>query len=762
MVDTVRPASKASFDVIGTRPVRPDGLDKVIGRAQYGADIHLPGALIGRVLRSPHPHANIRSIDTSRAESLPGVKAVITGHDFPKSSDKIQDMGETAMTTRDLSHNVMAQGKALYRGHAVAAVAATNARIAEEALALIDVDYEPLPHVLNVDEAMRPDAPILHDHLRTQTLGGKSDAASNVAKISQTVLGDIEEGFAKADVIVERDFTTTMVHQGYIEPHACSASWNADGQLTIWTTTQGAFSAREQTGNVLQYPISKIKVIPTEIGGGFGGKIPIYLEPIAALLSRKAGRPVKVSMNRIEEFDASGPTSGTHIWMKIGANLNGRITAADARLVYEAGAFPGSPVGAGMQTMFAPYDLENVRIEGYDVVVNKPKTAAYRAPGSPAAAFAAESVLDELAQRLELDPIEFRLRNASKQGTRQATGAPFRFVIGNIDTLEAAAASEHYRSPLPVSEGHKARGRGVAGGFWFNAGLKSSCAVSVNADGTVSLVEGNPDIGGTRASLTMQLAETLGIAYEDVKAAVVDTDSVGYSDVTGGSRTTASTGIAVYEAGMDIRRQLIDRAATIWSVPAEEVRYEHGTLIGPNEDQRLTFKQIAAQLNRTGAPVVGRAAVSPRSPGGAFAVQIADVEVDMETGKVDVLRYTAVQDVGRAVHPSYVEGQIQGGVAQGVGWALNEEYYYDDGGRLVNSSYLDYRMPTTLDLPMIETILVEVPHSEHPFGVRGVGEVPIVPPLAAVANAVSRALGHRYTDLPLSPRRLLETQLMPA
>jgi xanthine dehydrogenase molybdenum-binding subunit len=747
---------KPKYKVIGTRPVRPDGVDKVTGRAQYGADIRLTGMLYGRIKRSPHAHARIKSIDVSKALALTGVKAVVTSADLPLAADRIQDLGEGAANLRDLSNNVLAGDKVLYRGHAVAGVAATNVHIAQEALDLIEVEYEVLPPVLDVRDAMRPDAPILDENRRTKSLAGVGDTPSNVAQHLQFEYGDPAQGFAEADVIVEREFTSKMVHQGYIEPHASTAIWNADGQITIWTTTQGAFPVRAQCAEVLGHPLHMIKVIPTEIGGGFGGKIPIYLEPVAALLSKKSGRPVKIQMDRTEVFEGTGPTSGTYIKIKMGAKNDGTITACESYLAYEAGAYPGSAVGAGAQTHLAPYNIANVKIDGFDVVVNKPRTAAYRAPGSPAASFAVEQVIDEIAETLKIDPLRFRLQNSSKEGTRGPGGRPFPR-IGHEECVQAAMATPHYNAPL---EGPN-RGRGVASGFWFNAGLKSSVTASVNPDGTVNLIEGSTDIGGTRASLAMQLAETLGIPYESVKPQVVDTDSVGYNDVTGGSRVTFASGWAAYEAGMEIRRQMIERAAKIWEVEAAQVTYADGVLSATKdgEAKSMTFKELAGQLLRTGATIVGSGSVAPTGVGGAFSTQIVDLEVDPETGKVQILRYTVVQDAGTAVHPSYVEGQMQGAVVQGIGWALNEEYFYDDQGRMVNASFLDYRMPTTLDVPNIETVIVEVPNPGHPYGVRGVGEVPIVPPLAAIANAIYRATGVRQTQLPMSPRRILETTL---
>jgi len=743
---------RPAYKVIGTRPIRPDGVEKVTGKAQYAADARPQGVVFAKILRSPHAHARILSVDTSEAERHPGVLAIITAADFPQAEDKIEDLGEGAVNLRELSDNILASEKVLYRGHAIAAVAAASPHEAEAAVQKIRVEYEVLTPVMNVLDAMREDAPLLSETRHTKMMGGQqSDKPSNIAAYNQFKTGDIEAAFAESDLVVEREFTTAMVHQGYIEPQSSTASWNADGTITIWTSTQGAFVVRAQVADVLRVPVARVKVIPLEIGGGFGGKIPIYLDPVAALLSKKSGRPVKLSMNRTDVFEGTGPTSGTVITVKAGAK-GGRLHAVQATMRYEAGAYPGSPVGAGAMTMLAPYELENIEVHTYDVVVNKPKTSAYRAPGSPAAAFAMESVVDELARTLKIDPLQFRINTASKEGTKQVTGVPFAR-IGNEEVLQTAINHPHYTAPI---EGPY-RGRGVASGYWFNGGMQSSVVVAVNPDGTVNLVEGSTDIGGTRASLAMQLAETLAIPYEAIRPIVADTDSIGHNDVTGGSRTTFASGMAVYEAGKDVIREMSSRAAKLWSVGPDDVVYEDGTFrCLKDSTKEFTFRELAAQGARTGGPIAGKASLVARGAGGAFATHIVDVEVDPGTGKTQILRYTAVQDVGTAIHPAYVEGQIQGGVVQGIGWALNEEFIYDEQGRMLNSSFLDYRMPTSLDVPPIDAVIVEVPNPGHPYGVRGVGEVPIVPPLAAIANAVADATGHRFTQLPLSPRRLIE------
>lgn len=746
-------ASTNGFKVIGTRPVRHDGVDKVTGRAKYGADYAFPGMLFGKVLRSPHAHAIIKSIKTDKALALPGVKAVITAADWPQLPDKIEQAGEGPVNLAHLSLNLLARNKALYDGHAVAAVAATSPHIAEEALRLIEVDYEILPPVMTVEAAMKPGAPILLPNLRNKEDG--PDKQTNVAAHIQFKRGDIEAAFKQADYVVEREFKTAMVHQGYIEPHNAVGIYNADGHGTIYCSTQGTFAVRGLTAALLGMPEGNIRVVPAEIGGGFGGKLTVYLEPLALLLSKKTGHPVKMVMTRAEVLRATGPTSGSTIRCKMGATKDGKLVAAHIWMGYEAGAFPGSPVGAGAMTIVAPYDIPNLLIDAYDMVVNRPKTAAYRAPGASNAAMASETVIDELAEKCGIDPCDFRIMNGAKEGTAQTAGPPYKR-IGFIETVEAIKNSPHYKSKL---EGPN-RGRGVGSGFWFNVGLQSSAVVNVHTDGTASVVIGSVDIGGTRAAQAMIVAEVLGIDVKDVRPLVADTDSIGHTDVTGGSRTAVTTGFAVYQASQDVVRQLKERAAKVWEKKPEEITFENGVLSAQGEGIKpMTVKEIAGRLARTGGPVTGRATVNVRSVGPSFAATCVDLEVDPDTGKVQILRATVAQDVGKAIHPSYVEGQMQGGTAQGIGWALNEEYFYDDRGTLRNTGLLDYRMPTCLDLPLIETVIVEVPAPGHPIGSRGVGEVSIVPPLAAVANAIYRATGVRMTELPMSPPRLLKAIL---
>ena len=736
-----------TFKVVGTRPPRPDGVDKVTGRARYGADAFAPGQLVGLILRSPHAHAKIKKIDASKAEKLDGVKAVITSADLP-------DLTKGDRGTYDILENCMARDRALYDGHAVAAVAAIDAETARQALKLIKVDYQVLPHVTDVDDAMKPGAPIIQPHIRTSGVNPPPTKASNVSQITEFGHGDVEAGFAKADVVVERSYKTEQTHQGYIEPHACLASVGPDGQAELWVTTQGHFTFRNQCASLLGLDIAKLKVTASEIGGGFGGKTHVWMEPVALALSRKANRPVKLVMTREEVFRATGPTCSTSIDVKIGATKDGRITAATAQLRYQNGAFHSIWGMLGAMTSFACYDLENVKTKGFDVLVNRPKVAAYRAPSAPMAAFAVESTIDQVAAKIGMDPVEFRIRNAAKEGTRASYG-PVYGPIGIGPTLAAAKAHPHMKAPLG-----KNQGRGMACGFWFNFGGQTCTDLNIGVDGTVTLTVGTIDVGGSRASLSLIAAEELGIPYDKVKCNVADTASLGHNDTTEGSRGTFSSGMATIFAARAAIDVLKERAAKTWDIDVKDVEWKDGkaTATGTTHSNLapLSLAEIAAKSPQTGGPIAGHNETVADGAGVSFATHICDIEVDPETGKTKVLRYTVIQDAGKAIHPDYVEGQFQGAAAQGIGWALNEEYIYGKDGRLQNAGFLDYRIPVCSDLPFIDTKILEIPNPGHPYGVRGVGETSIVPPLAAIANAVSNAAGVRMTHIPMSPPRILK------
>ncbi|MCZ6659617.1 MAG: xanthine dehydrogenase family protein molybdopterin-binding subunit [Gammaproteobacteria bacterium] len=729
------------FKVVGSRPPRPDGLDKVTGRALFGADTFAPGQLVGRILRSPHAHAKIRKIDTSRAEKLKGVKAVITSRDLP-------DLTNGNRGNFDILENCMARDRALYDGHAVAAVAAIDEQTARKALKLIKIDYKILPHVTDVDKAMAADAPIVQPHIR------HDDKPSNIANVSEFGHGDVDAGFDQADVVIEKSYLTEQAHQGYIEPHACLASVGPDGQGELWVTTQGHFTFRNVCASLLGMDIAKLKVTSSEIGGGFGGKTHVWMEPVALALSRKANRPVKLVMTRDEVFKASGPTCSTSIDVKIGAKKDGTVTAASATLRYQDGAYPGPWGMLGAMTSWACYDFENVKSVAYDVLVNRPKVTAYRAPSAPMAAFAVESTMDLLAKEIGMDPVEFRIKNAAKEGTRASYG-PTYGPIGIGPTLEAVKKHPHMKAKLG-----KNQGRGMACGFWFNFGGQTCTDLNIGVDGTVNLTIGTVDVGGSRASMSLIAAEELGIPYERIKCNVADTASLGHNDTTVGSRGTFSSGMATIFAARDAIDEMKERAAKAWEIEVEDVEWRDGCAhakgVAHSNLAPMSLKEIAAASPTTGGPIAGHNEVVADGAGVSFASHICDVEVDPETGFTKVLRYTVVQDAGKAIHPDYVEGQFQGGAAQGIGWALNEEYVYGEDGRLQNASFLDYRIPVCSDLPYIDTVILEIPNPNHPYGIRGVGETSIVPPLAAIGNAVSNAVGVRLNHVPMSPPRILK------
>lgn len=732
------------YRLVGTRPNRPDGLDKVTGRARYGADFSLPGMLWAAVVRSPHAHARIKRIDATRALALDGVKAVVTRADLPTGLE-----GEDL----NLQENTLAGDKALYDGHAVAAVAATSALLAQDAARLIEVEYEVLPHVTDVDEAMKPGAPVIRDGAADYSV--PEGMHPNVVRHMEFGHGDVEAGFAAADIVREGTYRTEATHQGYIEPHACVGQMGEDGRGEMWVCTQGHWYIRRMCAAVLGIDAANLRVTPSEIGGGFGGKTTIFMEPLTLALSKKAGgRPVKLVMSRAEVLRATGPTASASMDVKIGMKKDGTVTAGQVMFRMQGGAFVGmSPIGEALPCAFACYDIPALKHEAVEVLANRPKAAAYRAPGSPMAAFAVESLMDEMCRELGLDPIDVRLKNAAKEGTKSSYG-PVYNRIGLVETLEAAKAHPNYTVKLGPNQG-----RGVASGFWFNHGGETSVSLAIGEDGTVQVSIGTPDIGGSRASIALMTAETLGIPYENVRVNVVETGALGVNEPTHGSRATFASGKAAVEAARQAIAEMCRRAAADWGIEPDAVDWKDGAAqpAGPNAGKfpPMTIAEIGAKMGSTGGPISGHHETNAGGVGASFGTHVVDVEVDPDTGRTTVLRYLVVQDAGTAIHPAYVEGQYQGGAAQGIGWALNEEYVYGADGRLQNTVFLDYRIPVASDLPMIDTVIVEVPNPGHPYGVRGVGETGITPPLPALAAAIAEATGARLRSLPMSPPKVL-------
>ena len=747
-------AGIANDGSVGTRPVRPDGVPKVTGAARYGNDYAPPGVTCGKILRSPHPHARISRIDTTTAEALPGVVATVTGADFPDFPFEYTGIERLQKNLWHDARNVMAKEKVYYHGHPVAAVAARDEATAQAALALIEVDYAPLPHVITIEDAIAEDAPLVHEDMYTRNVTPKPTKPSNIARRWEARLGDIDRGFAEADEIVEMNFDSAPVHQGYIEPHACVAEYNADGTAHLWVSSQGHFQMRDLTAQFTGISPGNIRATAAEIGGGFGGKTKVYLEPVAMMLSRKCGLPVKMAMTREEIFRATGPAADSNIRVKIGARKDGTLTAAEIELYYNSGAFPGAPFINGCLCAFAHYSIPNQRGVGYDVVSNRPMTAAYRAPGSTQACFAAESVLDVIAKKLGMDPVDLRLKNAIRKGGAQLADRTMSHE-GFVEILEALKSHPDYKRALGPYQG-----RGVAAGYWHNGANHSGATAFVNSDGIVTIATSSPDIGGSRASMAMMAADTFGIPYDQVRSEIHDTASVPYGDVTGGSRVTYATGKAVVAVCNAVIRQLKERAASIWGVDVEAVDWTAGQARPSSSNvgdfKPLTLKDLAANAGATGGYFSASHGETMTGHAPGPSAMFCDVEVDPDTGSVKILNFVPAQDAGRAIHPAYVEGQMQGAVAQGIGWALNEGFIYGKDGILQNASWLDYRMPVASDLPMIKPVVVEVPNPNHPFGVKGVAEASMVSAPACVANAVAAASHRRMTSLPINPPKLLK------
>jgi CO/xanthine dehydrogenase Mo-binding subunit len=619
---------------------------------------------------------------------------------------------------------------------------------------LIEVEYEELPHVIDPVAAMQPDAVLLHDDLYTQTATGKALMPSNVAEHLEMGRGDVAHGFAEADVLIERTFRTQTVHQGYLEPDSEAAWVREDGSVTVWANTQTTFTQRQDLAIILGIPLSKIRVVPTEVGGAFGGKESVRVSALCAAMSRQTGCPVRMTFSREEVLRATGPGSATVSTIKVGARRDGTITAIQAHLVYNAGAFPGAPLRSAIRRVFSHYRTPNLKIDAYDVVTNTPRVAAYRAPGATPTNFALESVIDEVGVALHLDPIAFRRTNVSRPGDPMPDGVQLPSVSLS-DLLRRVQAHPCWTTPLAGPQ----QGRGMALGLWTMPGGTTSCHITLSADGSVTLVLGAVDLSATRTSLAMVAAEALGLELEDVRVVVGDTDMVAYSGASAGDKITYVTSKAILKASEDLLQRLKIRVAAALEAAPHDIVYERKRFwVQGSPERAMALAAIAQRTVRGEDAVMGygsnsetfsTVAIAPNA-----AVHVADVEVDRDTGAVKILRYTTFQDVGLCINPDQVEGQMQGGATQGLGWALSEGYAFDGQGALQNANLLDYRIPTSMDVPHIAANVVEVPSDDHPYGIRAVGQVPIVPPAATIANAIARATGVRLRELPMTPERL--------
>jgi xanthine dehydrogenase molybdenum-binding subunit len=738
---------------VGKRLPRVDARERVTGGAIYPADFKLAGLVHAKMLRSPHAHARIRRIDTSRAEALQGVLAVVTYADFPELPLGASiPMGEAGYDMWMVAQINMARGKVLWFGQPVAAVAAVDLHVAEAALALIEVDYEPLPAVVDLAAAMMADAPVLHEHVITKGVEPRPRTPSNICSRTVIARGDAAQALADAPLTARISVAVDTAHQGYLEPQVALADVDANGFVTVWASTQGQFTAELMIGRMLGLPLSQLKVVPLEVGGAFGGKIVIHGEPIVARLAQKCGRPVKIVLSREEVLQGgSGPPAATLIDAAVGADRDGRLTAIKATYHLDAGGLPGLGPSLVMQASAALYQCPNLDLQGFDVVTNKPRTEAYRAPCGIQAAFAMEQAMDALSQRLDIDPLEFRKRNASVTGSLMPIGTPFPS-IGLTTILDRVGAHPCWTDPLPP--GRYPRGRGLAIGYWRGTSMTSAGHITISGDGRPMVTMGAVDISGVRSTMAQVVAEEFGLPLQDVHVQTGDSKSVGYTDAAAGSRVARTSTAALVEASRDALAQLRTRAAEKLQCPSDQLDYAQGAFRVREKGAAISLAELM-QATLTDGAVIGRGVSTKLPLGVEIGAHVCDVEVDTDTGLVTVLRYTAFQDVGLALNPIAVEGQMAGSVVQGIGWALMEGFDYGADGRLRNASLLDYRMPTALDVPPIECVIIETPVPGVPYGVRGVGEVPIVPPAGAVANAIARAIGVRLRHMPMTPERVL-------
>jgi xanthine dehydrogenase molybdenum-binding subunit len=756
----------AVHSVVGRSVPRVDALEKVTGAAKYGADVHPPGMLYGKIVRSEFPHANILHIDTSQAEKLPGVRAIITQADV------------------ESGRKVFASDKVLYFGEPLAAVVAIDPDIAEEAVDLIKIEYEPLPVVQDVMEAITSAAPRLHsdepkDALLRRTIRNtlkqlcqddsedrseeksqlevqlemlKEDVYYNISAETHTEVGDVDKGFAESDVVVEDTYTIPRVHQTYMEPHVSVASVDSTGKVTVWASTQGPFAIRSGIAGTLGIPLSQINVIPTIMGGGFGGRFGVTMTHVpAVLLSQKTGRPVRVQVTRKEEFLDGRPAPGCVIKMKTGATKTGDILACQALAFWDSGAVSGASIGSTIRVR-GVYKIPNLKVDAYGVYTNKSGTTAYRAPGAPQAIFAGESQLDEIARLIGMDPVQFRLKNMREEGDT-IPGGSREPVVGYKETLKAVADAAGWWN----REKSPNQGWGVAVGDWTNGCGPGGVYLSIHEDGSARIFHGSMDITGTDTAMTQIVAEILTLPYERVTITRGDTDSAPYATGSGGSVVTFTMGNTAKLAAEDTRRRILELAAERLSVEIDALELKDGKVFvnGGDLPKSILLGELAAySLNTRGGPIVGKGSFAQQSSTPALAAQIAKVEVDPDTGRVKVLKMVSSQDVGFAINPMAVEGQIEGGTVQGFAWAIMEEMQYDENGN-VNPGFVDYRVPTSADLPTVESVIVEVPAPNGPFGAKGVGEPPITPTLATMSNAVVDAVGVRINDLPIKPEKIV-------
>ncbi len=737
---------------IGTRTKRVEGFEKVTGSMRYTEDLQMPGMLHARLLVSPHPKAKIVRIDKHAALAVPGVVAVVTSADLAK-------LGKDARA-------LLAESQTSYTGEPVAILVAESEAAAFDGIDVLraGAEFDALPAVLSIDEALREGAPLVRESIETEDGEAaahatitveehKAEKPSNIANRVDFTRGDAAAGLQKADVIVRRTYTTSRIHQGYIEPQATVAAVDpATGDLTIYTATQGQFYVRKETARILGLTEPQVKVVPMHVGGGFGGKGMIF-QPLVGALTMMFRRPVRLILTRMEDFLTTEPGPASRTELELGATRDGNLVALRVKMIYESGCRPGSPLGITGLMMGGYYRFPNMSIEIMEVLTNKPTVGAYRAPGAVQGTFVIESAMSELAAKLGVDPIAFRLRHCVNAGDLMPNGRPWP-KIGIRKVLEAMDAHPIRRRPKRPGEGE-----GVAIGGW-PGGLESAAAcIRANTDGTFQVLMGAVDISGTATTMGLIASEILGVDPSKVKVITVDSSQAPYAGFAGGSKITYTVGNAARLAAEDARRQILSIAASHLEARVEDLEVAEGHVqVKGTPTVRLSLAEIAQMSMRFGAkypPVfgVGSTTMTQQSPG--FAGHLVRARVDRETGQVKIVDHVVVQDVGFAINPAAVEGQMIGAAVQGLGWGLFEQMTYDEGGGLLTGTFADYALPRASHAPRVDAVIVEVPSDDGPFGAKGVGEPPVVAAAAAIANAVSDATGARFTALPISPERVV-------
>lgn len=740
--------STGARSAIGTRVARVDGAEKVTGQARFGDDLPLYGLLHARLVPNVYAHARIVSVDASKARNLPGVVGVLT-------ADDLSSILKSPPTSR--AREVLAHGVTRFCGQPVAVVIAESEAAAADALALVEVEYDVLPAVLDADAALMPDAPaVWPDGVPGAKPPAETDdpalRSPNLGDYARYDRGDITAALNASDVVVKRSFKTAIVHQSYLEPHTTTAAVDPLGNLTVWSSSHGVFMPRQEIAKALGWPERRVRVTAPELGGGFGGK-GLLTQPLAAALSVKYNRPVRLVFTRMDEFQAANPAPRMQFDVTIGAQRDGTLTALDARIVVSPGLYGGGPLSNSALYAGAFYRYPALRIRGYTVVTNTLPAGAYRAPGGPQTMFAVESTMDDLARELGIDPIQLRLKNAAEEGDPMPNGRPWPN-IGLRECLERLAEHPSWKDRAKNPN----EGVGIAIGGLFG-GLQSAAATcKLEADGSLTVVVGSVDVSGTNTGLMLMASEALGVDADKIRIVNADTDSGPFSGNAGGSKITLTVGAAVVEAAEQAREQIIAIASDQLEVSTDDlelagsqvqVKGTPGRSIGLDRIGALSMAQNGKYPPVTGQ---GRSGITERAPG--LAAHLARVRVDPDTHEPRVVEYVAVQDVGRAINPAGIEDQIHGGVVQGIGWALYEGIVLDDDGRVLTGSWLDYVVPSARQAPHIETILLEVPSRSGPFGVRGVGEPPVIPGAAAIGNAIRDAAGVRLTEIPMTAERL--------